>query len=467
MKNNLIQYFFKFICVIYFTSLSAMVFGQQGFTLYSMSNMSQSHYLNPAFSPEAKGHFSFPGMGMHSFGVSFSGFNYAQLIRSRVQDDSLEIDLNNAVKYSAKMNFISTALRDELMSFGFKINRNYFSVSMTNRLECNFLLPGDLITFAAAGNGQFIGKRASYDGLSIHINSFMEYALGFNRVLGEKENFVLGARVKALSGISNVTTKKSKLGLYTDEDMFDLTLDGSLEMSSSGIGKFIDGGDTPDTRNILSNAYNFKNFGLAADLGFNFKASDKVALSASVTDIGFIKWKEDIKGYSTDSIDFSFQGLDAVAWFKDSTNTYWTELADSLEHRYVDLENSNPYTDNLFMNVFVGGKFYTGRSFYFGVALFDQIVNSNHRPGASLSANIKVKNWLALTVNQTYFARAYNNTGVGLCISPGPVQLYLITDNIMAAINQTHAKTAHFSFGLNFLIKNRLKNNSDIELGVI
>ena len=66
------------------------------------------------------------------------------------------------------------------------------------------------------------------DGLGLNFNSYMEYSAGYSQKIGKR--LTIGSRVKTLSGIANVKTRKSVLGLTTNEDTYALTLDGELDL---------------------------------------------------------------------------------------------------------------------------------------------------------------------------------------------------------------------------------------------
>src|SRR5690606_8715698 len=115
---------------------------------------------------------------------------------------------------------------------------------------------------------------------------YVEYALGYNREINEKLR--VGGRLKFLSGYANFTTRKSKLGLTTDEETFDLTIDGKFKFQSSGVGGFVDKDSTNDEFDFKT-PFNFKNFGIALDLGGTYQLTDKIGVSASLLDFGFIR----------------------------------------------------------------------------------------------------------------------------------------------------------------------------------
>ncbi|HLU87502.1 MAG TPA: DUF5723 family protein [Taishania sp.] len=447
-----------FICAVtlVFTFLSMpFVKAQKNLTLYSMNNLAQSHYLNPAFSPAAKGYIGLP-LGMHSIGATNSGFTYNQLFKSRPQDDSLTIDAENVVRKLGKINFVSVETRNELLGFGFKVKDMYFSFSATNRLDVNFIYPKELIQFIVEGNGKsFIGERASFNKLGVEANSYMEYAIGFNKKVGVNEKLTVGGRVKLLSGIANIATKESKLGIHTDETMFDLTVDGKMRVNSSGIKPFFDTTGTYNAIDAIKNAYSFKNIGIALDLGATYQVTEKIAVNASLLDLGFIKWNEGNANFVSNDVNYTFSGVDAKKFFSDTTDSYWDQLEDTLTTIFSANENNDSYSNMLYTSFYIGGTYQINDFLSTSATIYNQIIRTSYRMGVALAANLRVRNWLTVTGKYSMYGRSFSNLGFGLCLSPGPFQLYVISDNVLGFGAQRSAKNFHINFGMNFLVGNK------------
>lgn len=422
---------------------------QRNYTMYGLSHLGQAHYLNPAFTPDANIYISLP-LGMQSFGVSNSGFNLRHLLHSRPQDDSLVFDAARAVDKMGKRNFLTAESYNELLAFGFRIKDNYFSFSATNRLTTNFIYTDDLFRLALEGNGKsYLGKRANLGNIGYNLNSYMEYAIGYNRKVNAKLS--VGGRIKFLSGIMNVNTKKTRLGLYTDAETFDLTLDGSASINSSGIKPFYDT-LAPDNYNPLSNSINFKNFGIALDLGGTYKLNEKISLSASVLDIGFIRWKTDNANFDMKDINYTFDGVNLNQFLKDSVKSVTEQLKDTLNNIFTGSENAESYKTGLNTRFYIGGTYKLTNYFTAGFTLYNEIIKSRYRAAVIVSGNLKLNSWLGVTLNYSTYARSYGNIGLGLSLRGGPIQFFVATDNVLAFMAPQRSKNFHLSTGLNLMI---------------
>lgn len=451
----------KIKTILFFTALffvtaiiSKNSFAQRNYMLYNMDYTAQSHYLNPAFVPNGKVYISLP-LGMHSFGVSHTGFNVSNAFKKRPQDDSLVVDIPNIIRRSGKNNFVSAESYNELLAFGFKVKDNYFSVAVTNRLFASASYTRDLLKFAYEGNGEsYLGKRINLNNTSINLNSYFEYALGYNRKVNDK--LQVGGRLKFLSGVANVKTKKSKLGITTDSDEFDITIDGQYEVRSSGIRHYYD--TLEDNKDFpIANLFNFKNFGIAVDLGASYKLTDKITVSASLLDLGFISWKYDNATFRSEDVKYTFRGIDLEKYFNDTTASNMYEsikenVSDTLNKIFTINENDRKYTTGLNTRFYLSGKYTFNQYYSVSATLFNEFINSKYRAALILSGTMRVKNWWGITVSYSNYGRSYGNIGLGLMLRGGPIQFFAATDNIIGAFAPYHTKNIHVSAGLNLLI---------------
>ncbi|OJX37281.1 MAG: hypothetical protein BGO87_01160 [Flavobacteriia bacterium 40-80] len=437
-----------YIIVLFFCCAASSI-AQQNYTMYAMTKMAQSHYENPSNYANGKIYIGI-GLSHHSIGVNHSGFTLNRVFVPRSQDDTLVLDQDRLKKSLWGRNYIMTDVRNELLGIGFHVKKNYFSLSISNRIMGNIVYPKDLIILGLEGNGRsLLGERINLNGLGAHIDAYLEVALGYNRKINEKLR--VGGRLKFLSGYGNFSTKKSKLGITTDKEDFDLTVDGKFKFASSGFRDFFDttnsgGGYTFDPSMI----YKFKNFGMALDLGATYNLTDKIELNASLLDFGFIRWKNETASYETDNLDFRFEGVNLKEYLNDSTE-YLDRLQDSLLSKIDKDITYNPYTSTLSSRFYIGARYKVTDWFTVGVTSYNQIVGNRLRMAGIISGTIQLKNWLGFTANYSTYGRSWGNIGLGLSLRGGPIQFYVMTDNILA-INYTGVKNAHVTFGLNLLI---------------
>jgi outer membrane protein OmpA-like peptidoglycan-associated protein len=431
-------------------------FSQGNFTLYSLDNTPQANYVNPGFKQMNRLYVSLP-MGMQSFAGINSGFKINDILQKRVQDDSLDLTPSLAVAKMAKSNFLNVDSYNELLGVGFRMKKNYLSFNVSNRLQARFSYPKDLFKIAVEGNGkELLGQRASLSGLGLDALSYIEYGVGFNRDINSK--LTVGGRLKFLSGVANVQTKKSELGLYTDPTTFDITVDGEMMINSSNVAQLMDSSFSP--MDMLSSTFNFKNRGVGVDLGASYQLNDKIRLTTSLLDFGYIKWNNDVTNYSTNNVNYSFKGVDLNAVLFDSVNIA-SSLMDTLNSTFKLQETNNAYNTGLRTRFYVGANYSINKYFTGGVLMYNEFVASKYTAGFSLSSTVKVKNWLSASLNYSVYGRSFNNIGFGLNLKGGPLQFYVMADNVLAFLNPSNAKYVHLSTGINIVIGPRKDKDGD------
>ncbi len=433
-----------YIIFITFFFISFFGWSQRNFTLYHLEGTPQTHTMNPSFRPSSNVNVSFP-LGMQSVGVSHSGFTFNDLFKPRPQDDSLEISPSTAIDAMRDLNHVNVDVMNELFGFGFRVNNSYFSFSAVNRLQTNLLYPKDLFVLAVEGNGRsLLGKRASFDGLGFNLNSYVEYNFGYNQIFNE--NLMVGIRAKLLSGAANVTTSRSILGIYTDEETFDITVDGSMRINSSNLAMFLE----EDEEVPYQNFYNFSNRGLGLDAGVSYIATDKLLLSASMNDLGFINWNSNVRNISSSDVEYTFRGVDLNQLMNDSLDVF-DQMVDSLRSILNETEDTDSYRTSLYTRFYLGGRYQINKRVGATVLMYNEIVNRRYRAGLYVGLNAKLGQWLSASVNYGYYGRSWRNVGVGLSLRGGPVQYFIGVDNVMAGVNIGNHKNVHFTTGLTLM----------------
>lgn len=426
---------------------------QRNYGFYGLQNLAQAHYYNPVFHSNNRLYLTL-GVGMMSVGVGNSGFTAYDLLTPRAQDDSLVVSPANAINAMAPLNFLELNMMNEVFGMGIQFKKRYISFSAINRFNLQFAYPKEFFQLLFEGNGgEFLGKRANMDGLGLNFNSYMEYAFGYSQKIGKR--FQMGSRVKVLSGIANVYTKKSVLGLTTDSETYALTLDGELDLRTSGI--FNADGEFGSPDEVLNRAFNFENMGVSADAGWSFQMTDKLQFNGSVLDVGYIKWTEGNRNLVQDEVNYTFDGLDLQRMFADSN--YFEDLQDSISNIFNVQENSEEYTMVLPSRIIVGTNYKVTKFLTVGATYFSDWSVKTYRPSFMMTGAIQFRNWFFLNGHYLISNRSYNNFGLAACVKTLGVQIYVATDNIMAALNPATVKNAHVSFGIGFQL-GRFKEES-------
>ncbi len=441
-------------------------------TLYFMPSVAQSIYMNPTHIGTHKVLIGLPFLSSNYFYFGNSGFRYRDFVRR--SGDSLTLNMQNGIDKMARRNIFMTAYNTDLLFLGIRKDKTYLTLNITEKINTNFIYPKGFFELVWNGNGAYLGERLSFDGLAINFDHYREYSLGIARKYGSK--WTLGWRAKLLQGLSNVQTTRSRFGLTTDEVTFDLKLDGSLEINSSGLYPIVNNEESFGFRDYF---LQFRNIGLATDIGVTYEFNEKLSFNASILDLGFIRWRNEVQNFIRDDFEVEFRGVDAEEIFRIYNQGNFAEwqqdglskVLDSLETIFNLEQNDNPYSTWLSSRLILGAHYQLNQSQSLGAMFDGRFIRGIFRPSFTMAYNMRFNQILSTSFNYSIFNRELLNFGFGLCSNLGFLQLYLMTDNILAPILPTHMKNIHARFGLNFVfnkvkdkapepVKNKAKYNS-------
>ena len=440
----------------------SQVKAQYDFTLYNFRDVQQVAHTNPAFIPKHKINIGIPLLSSPYLFVGNSGFVYNDFIQKR-NDDSLVLNMQNGIDKMNDLNFLTSNFQMELLSFGFGVGKNYFSVNVNERFNSTFSYPKGFFQLAWEGNGAYLGERISMDGLGLDVNHYREFGVGWAREINNK--LTVGVKAKYLMGISNIWTKTSNLGITTDATTFDLTLDGELDLRTSGINQFT---DTTNNFEIGNYLFNTNNMGMGLDIGATYQINTRFGVNFSMLDFGFINWSHDNQNYKQEKVSITFDGLDANAFFNSynpdslsqSAQSSFDQLADSLENSVNFTDNNDSYRQFLTTRFIIGGNYTINENNFVGAMFQGFVYKNNFMPALSLSYHTGIGKVLSATVNYSIFNRSYFNVGTGFALNLGGVQVYAMADNILSPIIPQGTRNLHARFGINLYLGNNSNEGS-------
>lgn len=423
------------------------MYAQRHITMYHMENVAQRNYANPALLPQSKINISFPGYSALYFGFYNTGFKWSDVLARRA-DDSLVINKDHLLSVLKPDNYLGVVVQNDWLALGIKFQKNYFSFNVTEKAAFRFRYPRDFADFVLNGNGSdaLIGKELKFN-FGLDATIYREIAVGYTRTIGEKLN--VGGRAKFLKGIFNVQTAKSDISLHTAADDFSLTARSNILINTSGI---LDSSDNFN-KNIEYTTGSRSNNGFAFDLGAAYQLTEKINISASVVDVGFISWKSEVTNFKSTNEDatFTFSGLEVNNLFsKDSTSGSKSgvdKIIDSLKTKF-DLETQhNSYRTSLSSQFYLGATYALLPKHKVGILFTGYYFNSELHPATTLSYNMRVGRWLNLAANYSIMNRSYNNVGLGLAFNAGPAQWQFITDNVLGIVKPQDMKQFNLRMG--------------------
>jgi hypothetical protein len=437
------------ILVIAFLLVSIhTVRAQQSNTLFFMHSVPQSNFMNPAVQAECRWFIGLPVISSVHVNLANNGFTVNQILES--QDEGVyTFNADNLVNKLARTNYLSSEVYTHLLAIGHKRKDYYFTLSIRERDDFIAFYPRDLFAFAYRGNTQFEGEWISLDGTGGQFNHFREYALGVSKKVDDYRTY--GIRGKLLFGKLNLNTRRSTIGLYTQENTFDLiflndiningSLPVSLEIDDRGYYTITDQYYTTISDIIL----NRRNIGIAFDAGFISEFDEKITFSGSILDVGAIFYRSNLTNYNVEG-EFFYDGplgdtIETESYFNDIINTF-TESS---------IISRNSYIYFLQPRILIGATYRMNDRINFGGLITGKIYRQKVQSGLMLSANTRFARYFAASLSWSYLHRSFNNLGAGLAVGRMPIQFYIISDNFLGMIWPQSTKNLNLRFGMNII----------------
>ena len=478
----------KYILILILAVIIADASAQNSQVLYFM-NLPQNQLLNPALRPSNKVYIGLPGMSGINLNINNNFVNFNDVFIKGQPKDSIISFLHpdyNPDKFLAKIkdkNSLEQETTVQLLGVGFSVgNDGYVFLDINERIQGNIVLPGDLFRLALKGNEGFAGKKIDLSSLRGDIKYYHEFGVGFSRNFTDKLR--IGIKGKLLFGIAAASIDNKSLGITVNDD-YSHTLDANLTVNMSGpVNVYmnskhnVDSVVFDDSRfKTSAGATDFfsgkKNIGLGLDIGATFDLTDRIVLSASVTDLGFIRWKNDVTNLKTYN-QFKFSGLnmlDVINGTK-TIDEVGKEMLDSLKNAFNVSNSKAPFTTYLPFGISLGGSYNVTKRFSVGLLSYSRIIGKQVREALTLSANLNLGNAFSTSISYTAENHRYDNLGAGVAFRAGIIQFYLLSDRIPIMWNKikndksnvmvpANWNTINLRLGMNLVFGNRIREKND------
>ena len=468
----------KYILSSILIVFSIVAFSQQSQTLYFMDRLPQANLVNPARQLDCKLRFSgivMPVAGqilppLHT-NYGNNGFAYQDLIQYNSSMDSLLNPLSPGYDFTQLLdqlhdvNFIMLEEHIDIISFGMKLGNGWdITYNLANKTEARMTFSKDFVQFIAdGGNGDtFSGNTAQMGKFGVTAVNYHEFAFGASKKINNQ--WTVGAKAKILFGQQNIWTKKSDLTWHTDANTYNYYLEADMEIRTSQSFYQVDemyydydkdsmvfeGTDLEP--NVKETVFRFDNPGLAVDLGAEYKLNDKITLYASLIDLGFIHWKNNVNVFTVNG-NYAFDGYNIQpGMVSDSAaDAYATEEKQKIINMFFPDRQVDSYNSTLTPKFYVGGTYQfndwlNGGLLYRGAVFQNQLHSS-----LTFSGNANINKWLSANLTYSFMYNSYVNTGIGLVAKAKFAQFYIVTDNIWGEFFPHNTRNINLRMGINLV----------------
>ncbi|MCU0473160.1 MAG: DUF5723 family protein [Bacteroidales bacterium] len=479
----------KYILIMLLTFIAFDSAAQNSQVLYYM-NLPQRHLLNPAIRPTNSVYIGLPAISGINLNVNNNFVNFSDVIMKSPSGDSLitilhpQYDIKKFIAKFKDVNSIEPEALFQLFGLGFNAGKDlYIFLDINERVDANIAIPGDLFRLAFEGNEQFAGNKIDLSTFRGDVKYYREAGLGFSKNFSDKLR--LGIKGKLLFGVAAASIDNRSFDITVNDD-YTHTINADLNVNFSAplnvtltgqnnIDDFeIDDSVFDDTDKTIDFVLGTKNMGLGLDIGAEYSFSDRLKVSAAITDLGYIKWKRDITTLKAES-QFTLSGIDLLEVYKGNMtfDSLGQELLDSLKASFFLTDEAQPsFTTNLPFGVTFGGSYNLTKSISIGILSYTKVIGKQLKEALTLSANINLGNALSTTFAYTAANSRYDNLGAGLALRAGWFQFYVLADRIPVTWNKIVSdsntiplpeswNTIHVRFGMNFAFGNKIKKKDD------
>lgn len=440
----------------------------QDFNLYQLRTMPQNLQVNPGFMPTSNYHIAggvLPIPLLPAINLDFAN-SFALKDVLHGTDTGATIDMSSFIESMPKQGQLRFNLQVDIINFGFKIkDKHYFHMIYQERTQVLGLYSKELLNFIWKGNGHddFLGKTTRIAGFGADVMQYGVLKLGYTQQYDEKLSF--GVTPTFYFGHAYISSKNSYLEVYTSDKLDEISITPSIEMNTGGVGPMIVAAMAPeDTTNGAESSFDpteyisdmvMPGFGVGIDFGANYKLNDQIEVNASVIDLGFIGWGKG-STINNDAKTITFNGVDPadliggqIEGDTSSGSPFIDSLMSDVKDNLTLTETTGKFNSGIATKVFLGGTYKIDEKFSAGILLRNYFINKQYKAGVSINGNVAINNWLSSSITYSIYNNSYTNVGLGTAVNMGPIQFYVMMDNVVGLMMVDYTKNFNMRFGFN------------------
>ena len=452
--------------------------------LYDFYEIPQSLLLNPGVKTPYKWHVGLPLLSGNSVQAGSSGVTVNDLFANDGIDFTTKFR-EKVINGLRKRDEFGGSGTIEVFNIGFR-NRNrpsdYISLGMYGEGFVAQFWTEDLAVLGFEGNANNINRRFSLNHIASQGEAVNVFHFGVNRKLNNK--WTVGARAKIYSSLVHINSSNNKGYFVTtpgENGILRNTLVANVTFRTAGLSSLLealdDGGGAGDgIANWLSRRALFGgDLGIGFDFGFTHTFGQNSFITASLLDVGFIYHSNDVKNYTLQGA-ASNEGIEFV--LPDDINNLnddiWQDLVDVIEEQVPFATNEDAFVSLRPIKLNASFRHHFGErndrqstcdcsihsktrseNIDYVNAVGGQLfmINRARGPQAALTGfyQRRLGNVLALKTTYTIDKYSFSNVGLGLNIQAGPVNFYVLADNLLGYSNLPDSHYASLQFGFNII----------------
>ena len=443
---------------------------------YFMEGTSARLQLNPGLQP-TRGYFNVPIIGSFNMSASSNVLGTSDIIDLMNSGSDLYSNdkLFNRLKADNRLN---VNLNTDILSFGWYKGKGFWSVNVGLRADFGAALAKDMFSMMRTMNGfaleDVAGTNQSYSlsNQTLNMKAYAEIGLGYSRRITEK--LTVGGRVKVLLGLARAEMNINQFDLnldvpnlrnYQDDASrgelspsdwygkgYSYAADGNVITTLKGGGMTFDNNGMIDNFDLDAGDLGIAGSGFGIDLGASYKVWDNLTVSASILDLGFLKWKESETTVATVS------GGDEVTINSENYDRYIG--GDFLSFERFDFEEGSPEKvktkTRLYSTLLLAGEYgLLNNKLSVGAMYTARFAEPKTLNELTFLATFRPKNWLNAAIS--YSPIQASGKSIGLAVKLGP--LFVGTDYMFFGGN---SKSVNGFLGIYFPLGGKAKPFSEL-----
>ena len=437
-------------------------------TSYFMETSNYRHQMNPALldSPYVGLLFSNINIGMtgnigaKQFIFDTNGlpgytgnYRYTTFMDPNVDAATFLNKLHDKNRFDLYLNY-------NLFSVGFKAWGGVNLLELNLRSNTNLTLPKGLFEFAKTA-----GEKEHYEfgGLGMRTQNYMELALGHSRDINKQ--WRVGGKLKFLIGAAYADFTADNVTLDMTEDAWRIQSNAQVKASllKSDVIHEDPSKNSADGRPRVKKLDNFgfslPGFGMALDLGVTYKPIENLTLSAAITDLGFISWKN--THHASSQGDYTFDGFNNIYIGSDKDQTediddQFDQIGDDLEEMFsVYDDGTKTATQALAATLNVGAEYKLPAydKLRFGFLYTSRIHGKYSWHQGMLNVGVRPVKWFECNVNGAVTSTGVTAGGM-LSLKAPHFNFYIAADRFFSKMGKQgvplNSSNGNITFGMTF-----------------
>ena len=437
-------------------------------TSYFMETSNYRHQMNPALLDSA-----YVGLLFSNINIGMTGnigakqfifdtnglpgytgnYRYTTFMDPNVDAKTFLNKLHDKNRFDLYLNY-------NLFSVGFKAWGGVNLLELNLRSNTNLTLPKGLFEFAKTA-----GEKEHYEfgGLGMRTQNYMELALGHSRDINKQ--WRVGGKLKFLIGAAYADFTADNVTLDMTEDAWRIQSNAQVKASllKSDVIHEDPSKNSADGRPRVKELDNFgfslPGFGMALDLGVTYKPIENLTLSAAITDLGFISWKN--THHASSQGDYTFDGFDNIYIGSDKDQTediddQFDQIGDDLEEMFsVYDDGTKTATQALAATLNVGAEYKLPAydKLKFGFLYTSRIHGKYSWHQGMLNVGVRPVKWFECNVNGAVTSTGVTAGGM-LSLKAPHFNFYIAADRFFSKMGKQgvplNSSNGNITFGMTF-----------------